>query len=290
MATMPIATHDASGGIKVSKKSSFLWGWGLALGLMGCVTQGTHGTAVSGSAAGGTSADADVNLERCSETLGTLAIDDGRESAWWTAFGYRTNVTTIEPMIRLAVQQSNCFVITSIGNLRTDSRLSRITDKQRTSGEYRPGSKQQKGQRVAADYYMEPSIIIDDSPLGRAGGIVGGLLGGTAGAVAGGFSASSSVVTLTLFDIRSSVQLAASEGSATSTNYGAALAGLGAEARSGDCRIRPRARRRLPRSSMPTTAWCGRSAITRRRTSKAASAPGASSRSTEAGRSASRAS
>jgi hypothetical protein len=227
MATMPIATHDASGGIKVSKKSSFLWGWGLALGLMGCVTQGTHGTAVSGSAAGGTSADADVNLERCSETLGTLAIDDGRESAWWTAFGYRTNVTTIEPMIRLAVQQSNCFVITSIGNLRTDSRLSRITDKQRTSGEYRPGSKQQKGQRVAADYYMEPSIIIDDSPLGRAGGIVGGLLGGTAGAVAGGFSASSSVVTLTLFDIRSSVQLAASEGSATSTNYGAALAGLG---------------------------------------------------------------
>ena len=210
----------------MSKKSSFLWGWGLAVGLAGCVTQGTQGTAVTGSAAGGTSADADVNLERCAETLGTLAIDDGREAAWWSAFGYRTNVTTIEPMIRLAVQQSNCFVITSIGNVRTDSRLSRITDKQRTSGEYRAGSKQHKGQRVAADYYLEPSIIIDDSPLGGAGGIVGGILGGTAGAVAGGFSAASSVVTLSLFDIRSSIQLAASEGSATSTNYGAALAGL----------------------------------------------------------------
>lgn len=223
---MPIATHDASGGIKVSKKLSFRWGWGFALLLAGCVSQGTQGTAVSGSAAGGTSADADVNLERCSETLGTLAIDDGREAAWWSAFGYRTHVTTIEPMIRLMVQQSNCFIITSIGNVRTDSRLSRITDKQRNSGEYRAGSKQQKGQRVAADYYMEPSIIIDDAPIGRAGGIVGGILGGTAGAVAGGFSASSSVVTLTLFDIRSSVQIAASEGSATSTNYGAALAGL----------------------------------------------------------------
>ena len=62
-----------------------------------------------------------------------------------------THVTTIEPLLRLAVQQSNCFVITSIGNLRTDSRLSRITDIQRNSGEYRAGSKQQEGQRVAAD-------------------------------------------------------------------------------------------------------------------------------------------
>lgn len=210
----------------MSKKSSFLWGWGLVLGLTACVTQGTQGTAVSGSAAGSTSAGADVNLERCSETLGTLAIDDGREAAWWSDFGYRTHVTTIEPMIRLMVQQSNCFVITSIGNVRTDSRMSRITEIQRNSGEYRAGSKQQKGQRVAADYYMEPSIIINDAPIGRAGGIVGGIIGGTAGAVAGGFSASSSVVTLTLFDIRSSVQIAASEGSATSTNYGAALAGL----------------------------------------------------------------
>jgi len=227
MATTRIASDDASGGIKVSKKSSFFWGLGLALGLAGCVTQGTQGTAVSGSAAGGSSADANVNLERCSETLGTLAIDDGREAAWWSDFGYRTGVTTIEPMIRLMVQQSNCFVITSIGNVRTDSRLSRITDKQRTSGEYRAGSKQHKGQRVAADYYLEPSIIIDDAPIGRAGGIVGGLLGGTAGAVAGGFSARNSVVTLTLFDIRSSIQLAASEGSSTSTNYGAALAALG---------------------------------------------------------------
>ncbi len=199
--------------------------------LLACISQGTNQTAVTGAAAGGSSAGAHPGLERCSETLGTLAVDDGRESAWYATFGRRTKVTTIEPMIRLAVLQSNCFVITSIGNVRTDSRLSRITDKQRNSGEYRAGSNQQKGQRVAADYYMEPAIIIDDGSLGGVGGAVGGILGGplgrTVGAVAGGLESKSSVVTLSLFDVRSSIQISASEGSATSTNYGAAIGAFG---------------------------------------------------------------
>lgn len=204
-----------------------LLGLASALLLAGCVTQGRQGAAVSGAAAGGVSAGPDAGLERCAETLGTLAVDDGREAAWYAEFGRRTKVTTIEPMIRLAVQQSNCFVITSIGNLRTDSRLSRITDKQRNSGEYRAGSKQQKGQRVAADYYLEPSIIIDESSLGKVGGAIGGFLGGGVGALAGGLEGKSSVVTLTLSDIRSSVQISASEGSATSTDIGAALGAFG---------------------------------------------------------------
>ena len=195
--------------------------------LSGCVTSGTGGTALSGSAGGSSSVDATSSLERCSETLGTLAVDDGRAADWYGRFGSATKVTSIEPLIRLAVQQSNCFVITSIGNLRTDSRLSRITDKQRNSGEYRAGSKQHKGQRVAADYYLEPQIIIDDSSMGKVAGALGGLLGSGVGAVAGGLEMKSSVVTLTLSDIRSAVQIAISEGSATSNNYGAALAGFG---------------------------------------------------------------
>lgn len=198
-----------------------------SLTITGCITTGTNSTAVTGSAGGGSSVGASSSLERCDQTLGTLAIDDGRAADWYGRFGSATKVTTIEPLIRLAVQQSNCFVITSIGNLRTDSRLSRVTDKQRNSGEYRAGSKQQKGQRVAADYYLEPSIIIDDSSMGKIGGAIGGLLGGGAGAIAGGMEMKSSVVTLTLHDIRSAIQISASEGSATSSNYGAALGAFG---------------------------------------------------------------
>ena len=211
-----------------------------ALALTGClastVTQGTGGTAVSGAAGGGTSAGANPSLERCDQTLGTLAVDDGSGAPWYADFNSRTKVTTIEPLLRLAVQQSNCFVITSIGNERTESRLSAITDKQRNSGEFRAGSNQQKGQRVAADYYMEPAIIIDNSTVGRVAGGIAGLIGGSALAgLAGGATAKESVVTLSLYDIRSSVQTSAAEGSSSSKNYngvvglfgGGGAAGLG---------------------------------------------------------------
>lgn len=182
---------------------------------------------VSGAAAGGVSADADSSLQRCDRTLGTVAIDDGREADWYRAFGAATQITTIEPLLRLAVQQSNCFVITSVGNLRSDSRLSRITDTQRNSGEYRAGSNQHKGQRVAADYYLEPNIVINNAATGGVAGALGGRLGGTLGALAGGLQSRSSVVTLSLFDIRSAVQISAAQGSSTATNYGAAMSAFG---------------------------------------------------------------
>ena len=83
--------------------------------------------------------------------------------------------------------------IRSIGNARTESKLSAITDKQRNSGEFRAGSKQQKGQRVAADYYMEPSIIIDNSSTGRMAGALGGRLGVGGALLAAGMESKVSV-------------------------------------------------------------------------------------------------
>ncbi|MCU0841954.1 MAG: hypothetical protein MUC79_09575 [Thiobacillaceae bacterium] len=207
--------------------SFLLGGWATPGGASWLSTGSEDATAVSGAAGGATSAGANSSLERCDEPLGTLAVDDGRGKEWYASFGAATKVTTIEPLIRLAVQQSNCFVITSIGNNRTESKISAITDKQRNSGEFRAGSKQQKGQRVAADYYMEPSIVIDSSSTGKVAGALGGLLGSAFGAIAAGMDSKVSVVTMTLFDIRSGVQLAISEGNATATNYGAALGAFG---------------------------------------------------------------
>ncbi|HEY4664532.1 MAG TPA: hypothetical protein VIG85_06060 [Comamonas sp.] len=199
----------------------------------GLVSTGNSGTAATGAAGGATSVDANDSLERCDAPLGTIAVDDGRGKEWFASFGQATQVTNIEPLIRLAVQQSNCFVITSIGNNRTDSRISAITDKQRNSGEFRAGSRQQKGQRVAADYYLEPAIIINNEAVGGLAAGLGGLFGGVAGALAGNLQSKQSVVTMTMFDIRSGVQLSISEGNATATNYGAALGGLGGSAAAG---------------------------------------------------------
>ena len=147
--------------------------------------------------------------------------------------------------------------------------------------------KQQKGQRVAADYYMEPQIVINDSPIGGIGSMIGGLIGNSAvAAVAGHLQTKASVVTLTLFDVRSAVQIAASEGSSTATNYGAALGGFGGGVGGGSpvSRRRRKARRRSLRSSMRGTRWSSRCAATRRRTSRVASAAVASYQLTFAGR------
>ena len=211
-----------------------------ALALGGCVTPGggtistgTAPMAATGAAGGATSVNANSSLERCDAPLGTLAVDDGRGKEWYASFGAATKITTIEPLIRLAVQQSNCFVITSVGNNRTESKMSAITDKQRNSGEFRAGSRQQKGQRVAADYYMEPSIIIDNDATGQLMAGVGGLFGSVGSLVGGAMQSKASVVTLSMFDIRSGVQISISEGNATATNFGAAMGAFGGGAVAG---------------------------------------------------------
>ena len=80
---------------------------------------------------------------------------------------------------------------------------------------------------MAADYFLEPAIIINNSATGQLAGALGGLIGGGFGVLAGGLQTKASVVTLTMFDIRSGVQIAISEGNSTSTNFGAALGAFG---------------------------------------------------------------
>ncbi len=203
----------------------------LVAALYGCaqpgVTTGGSQNLVTGSAGGSTSVDANKSLEHCSTPLGTLAVSDGRYSG-------SSTVTTVDPLIRLAVQQSNCFVLTSIGNVATDAQLDRILDKQRNSGEFRSGSHQEKGQQVATDYFLDPQVIVQNETTGGGGGGVAGALAGAAlgpiaGAVAGGLSTAfetrTSDVALTLTDVRSRVQIAIAQGSSTvnNTSMGGAL-------------------------------------------------------------------
>lgn len=187
----------------------------------------------TGSTAGSASVNANKSLIRCPIPLGTLAVNDGRYQG-------TKAVKTVEPLIRLVVQQSNCFVITAAGNAATTRILNDITDIQRNSGEYRPGSKQQAGQRVAADYLLDPQVIVDNeitsgdkSKLGAgAANILGSVIGAPMlGTVVGEMSKSvetkTSEVTLTLTDIRSTVQVAMGEGSVETTNLSNSLGGWG---------------------------------------------------------------
>ena len=89
------------------------------------------------------------------------------------------------------------------------------------AGDARGGSNFERGQMVAADYTMSPSINFSQKGTGGAGGALGnfGLLGNTAPAVAGGLKANEASTTLIMIDNRSGVQLAAAEGSAKNYDF-----------------------------------------------------------------------
>lgn len=175
----------------------------------------TAGT--SGSAGGANSQGESSQLEKCPESLGTLAmVEDDRH---WRGI-YRYNLKTPIPVLRLLVQQSNCFVIVERGRaFRAMERERQI----RNSGEMRQGSNFQKGQMVAADYTMTPSITFAGDTGGARGALSqwGRRLGlGVLGRVAGGVKFREASTVLTMIDNRSGVQLVAAEGSSRTTDYG----------------------------------------------------------------------
>jgi curli biogenesis system outer membrane secretion channel CsgG len=91
-------------------------------------------------------------------------------------------------------------------------------------GDLRGGSNIGKGQVKAADYVLVPDLVSQNRNAGgnRVGGLLGGFVPGVAGAVLGGISLKKKTadVVLTVTDVRSSEQVALSEGHSTKTDLG----------------------------------------------------------------------
>jgi curli biogenesis system outer membrane secretion channel CsgG len=162
-------------------------------------------------------------LERCDETLGTLAVVEDRNANWWhTMQQYKIQSTV--PLLRMLIQQSNCFVVVERGQAMNVMRQERELDR---SGETREGSDFGKGQMVAADYAMNPSITFSARDTGGMSGALGalgnklGAVGSMAASFAGGLKFREASTMLTLIDNRSGVQLAAAEGSSSKADFGA---------------------------------------------------------------------
>ncbi len=179
---------------------------------------------VSGSAAGGATDNANSQLERCSETLGTMAVQEDQNAAWYAQLR-GNNLGSTVPVLRLMIQQSNCFVIVERGGAMRNMMQERALAQ---SGEMRAGSSFGQGQMVAADYTISPAVPFSGK---TGGGRVGSFLPGLVGAVAGSVSRNEASTTLLLIDNRSGVQISAAEGTAKNFDFGvfgAAWAGLGA--------------------------------------------------------------
>ena len=194
-----------------------------AIGLTGCANMqmGSSGakTEATGSAGGAHSENANKQLERCDAPLGTIAVVEDSNAPWYGMLTGQYQLGSTVPVLRLLIQQSNCFVIVERGRAMNNMMGERQLQQ---SGELRSRSNFGKGQMVAADYSLSPSITFSNTNAGGIGGAIGGLLGGSLGAALGGSMNSKEASTLlTLIDNRSGVQLAAAEGSAQNWDFGA---------------------------------------------------------------------
>lgn len=194
---------------------------GTLLALAGCAGTtpqlGGAGTVASGSAGGANANEANSQLEKCDKTLGTLGVVEDQASSWYIQLSQYKLGSTV-PVLRKMIQQSNCFVIVERGAAMNNVMRERDLN---ASGEMRANSSFGKGQIVAADYTMSPTITFSQKGTqGASAGLGGfGLLGSVAGMVAGGFKANEASTTLLMIDNRSGVQLAAAEGSAKNFDF-----------------------------------------------------------------------
>ena len=191
--------------------------------------QGQGGSVIKG-AAGTDGSKGDNGLEHCDKPMGAMAVVEPQSEVITALLRYR--LSSPVGLIRLMIQQSNCFIVVERGaglqNLQQERQLA-------ASGEARQGSNLGGGQMVAADFVLTPSVVFSENNAGGLGGAVGGILGGKAAAIAGGLKFKEAQTSMLVADSRSGVQVAAAEGSTKKADLrlGAGLFGGGGGAAGG---------------------------------------------------------
>jgi peptidoglycan hydrolase-like protein with peptidoglycan-binding domain len=219
----------------MNQKLKILAAIGVAASLTGCVASpvrvGDEGakTVATGAAGGAHGANVSPDLERCDRPFGTIAVIEDQNTDWYRVLSGQYRLTSTVPVLRLLIQQSNCFIVVDRGRGMAMMQQERALQQ---SGELRAGSNFGTGQMVAADYAMAPEVLFSERGTGGLGGAVGAVGGGLLGAIAGSIRTNEAATLLTLVDNRSGVQVAVAEGSAKNTdmNLGGFLLGGGAGA------------------------------------------------------------
>lgn len=204
---------------------AFLAGPAMAQGVTG-MKQGEGGSAVSGSAGPSGSQDSTAGLETCATPMGALAVQEPQ--GYIMAALARYNLQSPTSLIRLMIQQSNCFIVVERGlGLRNMQQERAFAE----SGQLREGSNIGGGQMVGADFVLTPAVVFSESDAGGVGGAIGGLFGGRTGkiigGIAGGLKFKEAQTSMLLVDSRSGVQVAAAEGSSKKADLKIGILGGG---------------------------------------------------------------
>jgi len=125
-------------------------------------------TVVTGAAGGSESQGANSALERCDSPLGTVSLVENQAAGWYTMLTGQYHLPPTSQLLRLMVQQSNCFVVVerSAAGMAAMERERALM----SSGRMREGSQVGGAQMVASDYALSPEVIFADGNTGGAGG------------------------------------------------------------------------------------------------------------------------
>ena len=122
---------------------------------------------VTGSAGAEGAKNEAPTLEKCEAPLGTIAISEPQSEIAAALQQYKLPPPT--QLLRLMIQQSNCFQVVERGAAMKNILQERALAQ---SGEMQQGQNIGKGQLVAADFLMTANVTFTNN---NAGGVGGGL-------------------------------------------------------------------------------------------------------------------
>jgi hypothetical protein len=190
--------------------------------------KGKGGSDVQGAAGTQGAQGAASDLEKCDKPMGAVAVVEPQDYVMGALARY--NLQSPVGLIRMMIQQSNCFIVVERGQGMQNMMQERALA---GGGEMRANSNIGGGQMVAADFILTPAVVFSENNAGGVGGALGGLLGGKAGlvgAVVGGLKFKEAQTSMLVADARSGVQVASAEGSSKKADLalGTAIWGGGA--------------------------------------------------------------
>lgn len=187
---------------------------------LGSDSKDNHGNVVSGGAGPDGAKGASPQLEKCERPFGTLAVAEPQDYVGRALMGI--GLTSPTPLIRMIIQQSNCFMVVERGramkNLMQERDLA-------SSGQLRRDANMGGGQMMTADYVLTPDVAISNKDAGGMGAALGGLFGVGGALLAAGLKFKEAQTSMILADTRSSLQVASAQGTAKKTDF--SLGGLG---------------------------------------------------------------
>lgn len=182
---------------------------------LGSDSKDNNDNPVSGGAGPSGSQGEAPQLEKCEKPYGTLAVSEPQDYVGRALMGY--GLTSPTPLIRMIIQQSNCFMVVERGRAMRNLMQERDLAE---SGQLRRNANMGGGQMMTADYVLTPDVAFSNKDAGGVGAALGGLFGVGGALLAAGLKFKEAQTSMILADTRSSLQVASAQGSAKKTDFG----------------------------------------------------------------------